>query len=402
MQRVVSINLNGNAYQVEENGYNALFAYIDAIEASVKDSPDRAERVAEIERLLAEKCQASLAPHKTVVTSSEIDRMLSDLPPITGQPGAEPAASATASSSSSESNRSNSSNPSNSSNAPNPSNPPNPSWGHRKLYQIRDGAMISGVCMGLSEYMHVDVTIIRILFVIFALASAGWGLLVYGVLMFVVPKVDTRAQASDGTATGTMPPHHWPWDDGWPWDRYGWPWDKPTPEQQKNREQVPNWQARQDSRDQRNAWREERLKWRQQRLDARAQQRAALGPGHHPFGTVMMIFAMIFAFMWLSFWTRGHFFFGWPFFWGFPHWIGIIFFFMMLRFIFMPFRASRWYGYGPYGPYTHPHYAWASMWNGLAWFMGMIFVIWLVWNFVPEFHNMIQDFRTSWHNDLYL
>src|SRR5580765_8221632 len=100
MQRVVSINLNGNAYQVEENGYNALFAYIDAIEASVTDSPDRAERVAEIERLLAEKCGACLSPHKTVVTSSEIDRMLRDLPPITPPPAAEPAASAASSSSS--------------------------------------------------------------------------------------------------------------------------------------------------------------------------------------------------------------------------------------------------------------------------------------------------------------
>ena len=54
----------------------------------------------------------------------------------------------------------------------------------------------------------------------------------------------------------------------------------------------------------------------------------------------------MFAFFWLSFWTRGHFFFGWPFFWGFPHWIGIVFFFMVMRFVFMPFRASRWYGYG--------------------------------------------------------
>src|SRR5438046_6761267 len=100
MQRVVSINLNGNAYQVEENGYTALFAYIDAIEASVKDSPDRAERVAEIERLLADRCQACLSPHKTVVTSSEIDRMLRDLPPITAQPAAEAAAPTAASTSS--------------------------------------------------------------------------------------------------------------------------------------------------------------------------------------------------------------------------------------------------------------------------------------------------------------
>ena len=31
MQRIVSINLNGNVYQLEENGYTALFAYLDAV-----------------------------------------------------------------------------------------------------------------------------------------------------------------------------------------------------------------------------------------------------------------------------------------------------------------------------------------------------------------------------------
>ena len=66
MQRVVSINLNGSVYPLEENGYNALFAYLDAIESRLKDNPDRAQRIAEIERLIAEKCQAYLEPHKTV------------------------------------------------------------------------------------------------------------------------------------------------------------------------------------------------------------------------------------------------------------------------------------------------------------------------------------------------
>src|SRR5204862_8117783 len=81
MQRVVSINLNGNAYQLEENGYSALFAYLDATEAALKDSPDRAQKLADLERLIAEKCQALLAPHKTVITSAEIDRILLELGP---------------------------------------------------------------------------------------------------------------------------------------------------------------------------------------------------------------------------------------------------------------------------------------------------------------------------------
>ena len=261
--------------------------------------------------------------------------------------------------------------------------------------------MISGVCVGLSEYMHIDVTIIRILFVIAALASSGWGILAYGVLMFVVPKVDTRAQAAGGTATGTMPPHHWPWDDGWPWDKHGWPWERPAPASAPQPGPSPAPQSTQQAQSDA-TWRDQRRAWREQRRAWRAQRRAAYG--YHPFGTVMTIFLIVAGFMWLSFWTRGHFFFGWPFFWGFPHWIGIIFLFMMLRLIFMPFRMSR-YGYGGYGygyGYDHPHYAWASMWNGLAWFMVMIFAIWLAYHYIPEVHDMIRDFQTTWHDDISL
>src|SRR5437868_13209330 len=101
MQRVVSINLNGNAYQIEENGYNALFAYIDAVEASLKDSPDRALKLADLERAIAEKCQACLGPHKNVVTSAEIDRILLELAPAPpSPPAAEPAAASSTGSSS--------------------------------------------------------------------------------------------------------------------------------------------------------------------------------------------------------------------------------------------------------------------------------------------------------------
>jgi len=348
MQRVVSINLNGNAYQIEENGYDALFAYLDATDAAFKDHPDRAQKLADLERVVAEKCQACLGPHKTVVTSAEIDRIILELGPIPGQPAANaapPPNSATGSTSTS-----------------------TPGSTHRRLYQIRDGAMFSGVCVGLSEFLHIDVTIIRILFVVFALASAGWGILAYGVLMFVVPKVGTRAEASGGTATGTRP-YEWPWDThGWPWDKHGWPWDQP------------GWDAN-AKRDWKEASRQFGEHWRDQGRDWRDQQRAArMAHGPHVFGTMTMIIFLMIGFFWLSFWSRGHFFFGWPFFWGVPHWVGIIFFFLMLRLIFMPFRMARWHAYGPYGP--HPHDAWVSMWNGLLWFLVMIFVLWAASHYV--------------------
>ena len=57
----------------------------------------------------------------------------------------------------------------------------------KKLYRSTKDRMIAGVCSGLSTYFKVDVTLMRLLFVIFALAG-GPGLLAYIVLWIVVPE----------------------------------------------------------------------------------------------------------------------------------------------------------------------------------------------------------------------
>ena len=124
------------------------------------------------------------------------------------------------------------------------------------------------------------------------------------------------------------------------------------------------------------------------------------------WGFFGLLSCIMFAFFWLSIWTRGHVFYGgwygWPFFWGFPHWIGIVIFFMVMRLIFMPFRMARGYGYG-YGPYAHPHHAWAMMWNGLAWLVVMMFAVWAAYHFIPEVHDFIHTFQTSWNDgDLHI
>src|SRR5579871_1337347 len=168
MQRVVSIHLNGTTYQLEETGYTNLFAYLDARETQLNDDPDRARKMADVEREIADKIQATLTATKTVVTSPEIDRILLELGPV---PSSEPPPSAS-SSSSPNSQQTSSSNSGASTNA-------GSAYTHRRLYQVREGAMISGVCVGLSEYLRVDVTLLRILFVIFALVSAGWGIVFY-------------------------------------------------------------------------------------------------------------------------------------------------------------------------------------------------------------------------------
>ena len=79
MNKVITVNLNGNAYQVEESGYNALDEYLADAEAKLKDNPDLVEIMADLEQAIADKCNQHLTPNKNVVTRSEINQILMEM-----------------------------------------------------------------------------------------------------------------------------------------------------------------------------------------------------------------------------------------------------------------------------------------------------------------------------------
>jgi phage shock protein C len=58
----------------------------------------------------------------------------------------------------------------------------------RKLYRSRNQRMLAGVCGGLAEYFNVDVTLIRVLFLVLAVFG-GSGLVIYLVMWIIVPDV---------------------------------------------------------------------------------------------------------------------------------------------------------------------------------------------------------------------
>ncbi len=391
MQRVVSINLNGSVYPLEENGYTALFAYLDAIETRLKDAPDRAERIADIERMIAEKCQACLEPHKAVITTAEIARIISEMDPVPVQPQPAAPVAPVAEGPRAEAPASNAEGAS--STGPAASEPPRAGTPpHKRLCQIREGGMIGGVCLGIATFFNIDVTLVRIVFALFALVTGGWGILAYLGLMFIVPRATTIAEAAAPAPAGA---HQWPWDDGWPWDKHGWPWDKhgwPW-----DRPDAPSGQS---GHDQRREWREQRREQRQQWRDERRATRLAYGPPPSLFGTLTIVFFVMLGFGWLTYWMRGGFFWGWPvfwggpFFWGAPHWVGIVLFFMFFRFLMMPFRASRWgyYGHAGYGPY-HGYGPWSGLWHAFVWIGTLIFLLWLAAQFVPGLYEFIHQMQ---------
>ena len=59
--------------------------------------------------------------------------------------------------------------------------------GEKKLYRSRTNKKIFGVCAGFADYFDVDVTVVRIIFLI-ALLCVGGGLLAYLICALVMPE----------------------------------------------------------------------------------------------------------------------------------------------------------------------------------------------------------------------
>ncbi len=64
----------------------------------------------------------------------------------------------------------------------------------KKLYKSKTDKKICGVCGGLAEFLGIDVTIVRLIWVLVVL-FAGFGLLAYIVCALILP------EKPDGTVT---------------------------------------------------------------------------------------------------------------------------------------------------------------------------------------------------------
>jgi len=95
MNTVIVVNLNGNAFHIEEPGFGLLRAYLEGAQAQLKDNPDKIEIMADLEQAIADKCAHFLGPHKNVVTVAEIESVLKEMGPVqTGDSAASSGASA--------------------------------------------------------------------------------------------------------------------------------------------------------------------------------------------------------------------------------------------------------------------------------------------------------------------
>ncbi len=67
---------------------------------------------------------------------------------------------------------------------------------HKKLYRSETNRWLLGICGGLGEYFDVDPTLIRVLFIVFALVFGG-GLLLYLILWIIIPMKPPEIETSE-------------------------------------------------------------------------------------------------------------------------------------------------------------------------------------------------------------
>lgn len=177
MKRVVTVALNGMSFNFDEDAYDALRSYLKRAEVQLAADPGRTEVIADLERSIAEKCQPFLSSQKNVITAEELAGVLAQIGMVDGY---------TASSETTGS---------------------RPDFGathDRPLLQVRDGAMISGVCNGLAAKFGFDVTLIRVVFVILAIATSGGFTLIYIAMMFLIPYDTDVEKINDQSVPGFM------------------------------------------------------------------------------------------------------------------------------------------------------------------------------------------------------
>lgn len=195
MNTVIIVNLNGIAFHLEEPGFQTLRAYLDRAQSQLAANPDKSEIMSDLEQAIADKCSHYLNSHKNVLTAAEIDDVVRQMGPVQSEsasppPGDAPSTEAGAPGAGAATGSTGSTNSAGGSESGAHTSPPQGST-VRRLYQIREGAMLSGVCTGIAAYLDIDVTAVRILFALFTLLTYGLGIAVYIVMALVVPFAHT-------------------------------------------------------------------------------------------------------------------------------------------------------------------------------------------------------------------
>jgi phage shock protein PspC (stress-responsive transcriptional regulator) len=362
MQKVVSISLNGIAFQLEEPGYNQLRTYLERAESRLKDSPDRTEVMNDLEQAIGEKCARVLSPHKTVVNEAEIAKIIEEMGPV--ETAEEKAAGAA---------------PEGTADPAQPYTGPQP---RKRLFNIREGAMWAGVCNGIAAYINVDVTWVRIAFALITIFTWGGMILTYIILAFIVPTAET---AEDRAAAFGMPFNT----------------EELIGRAKKNFEKFgSDYRWRREWRRQQRQWHRQWNHMNEQVRNVTAQAMPHMSHTARAItGVFLPIAAIVGAVLFVA-WVLAlvsliaqQTVFGWHLPHGMPLWVGILVLAMLYFAISTPLKMIRHGGRQAAG--YHP--GWAAL-HGLMWLGFTVLFFWIAYTVFPGVHELVD--QLMWAADL--
>ena len=175
MNKTVNINIGGLIFHIDEDAFQKLTRYFEAIKRSLSNSSGQDEIMKDIEMRVAELLTEKQKSDKHVINNKDVDEVIV----IMGQP---------------EDYRID-----DDSDDKGAQQPFYPYTKSKKLYRDKDRGTIAGVCTGLGHYFGVDAVWFKILFLIFALGGFGTGIVAYFVLWIAMPKAITTSEKLEMT-----------------------------------------------------------------------------------------------------------------------------------------------------------------------------------------------------------
>ena len=173
MKKTLNVAIGGCSFTIDEDAYMALESYLDSFKAGLDSSSSSSQVMDELEMRIADLLKVQIG-RREVIDLNMVNAVLNQIGPV----------------------------------APRPQQTNNnagqqtqeETYGGqqykeavRKFYRDAEKKRIAGVCSGLALYLNIDVTLIRIVFLV-ALICGSAGFWIYLVLWIVAPEARTAAE----------------------------------------------------------------------------------------------------------------------------------------------------------------------------------------------------------------
>ncbi|MCF8335286.1 MAG: PspC domain-containing protein [Bacteroidales bacterium] len=165
MKKMLSVNLAGILFHINEDAFEMLKSYLEAVEKQFPVN-EKNEIIQEIETRIAELFSEKISSRKQVINLQDVEEVIGTL--------GEPEEYGTTEEKNTKKEDQNMAH-------------------NKRLYRDPENKVLGGVCGGLGWYFNADPVLFRIVFIVIFLVF-GTGLLVYLILWLITPQASSITQ----------------------------------------------------------------------------------------------------------------------------------------------------------------------------------------------------------------